>query len=454
MLTRYRASKGRLRLRKLGIFILRSDLLRRLTLPFGPLSRLLSSRPRSNRGNLLLLTLWIRGVISLFFRHGTEWDHGIDRVLRKRDLLEITAELTTKTAAEQPFVTKELVARLSKEHTLHRFNSPFWKEFAIEVLIHEIRRDALDSVVTAVTFDLNLECNLRCRHCFVGGSDRSVTLLDNDIIRSTIEQARNDLGCRFFSLLGGEPLLAQEKLLRILDDFPLVPFQIFTNGMLLTSELTRKLEDRPNCAILVSLEGDELLTNEIRGAASFGHATQAFELLRSRPIIYGASLTVNSRNYRYLASADFAEAMLRAGVYYVWLFDYKPLGRAAAMNLQMDDAQKPWFNERIRDINVRYPFLLLNTEKDPDVIGGCPATRGTILHICADGAVSPCVAIRHVHPDNNVRLRKLTDILASDAFAAYRNIGCYRGCAAKYCPDQYRQWVIDQGLVPMYNMRS
>jgi uncharacterized protein len=125
---------------------------------------------------------------------------------------------------------------------------------------------------------LTSECNSQCRYCFgealedVDGDfsdfevdyslpktmDYSITLLD--------KFCRQDPDCTL-TFYGGEPLLCIDEIKRIMDHVTAGKFMIQTNGLLL-DRLEPEYVNRFH-TILISIDGDETLTDFYRGKGTF-----------------------------------------------------------------------------------------------------------------------------------------------------------------------------------------
>jgi putative peptide-modifying radical SAM enzyme len=97
---------------------------------------------------------------------------------------------------------------------------------------------------------------------------------DIDLLRNFCEQD-NDCVLTFY---GGEPLLCTEEIRRIMDKVRVKHFMIQTNGILLDSlepEYVNRLH-----TILVSLDGNEALTDHYRGTGTFERVIDNLKLIR------------------------------------------------------------------------------------------------------------------------------------------------------------------------------
>lgn len=353
---------------------------------------------------------------------------------------------------ESPFSNKFISYLKSSFSKKSISNTEYFKKFVIDNVRNEIRREFLNRKLSAITIDINNICNRNCKHCFASSDLESKTeIIEYDVLKKALLETREKFGCRFFNILGGEPLLSLSRITQLLNDFPYIPIQIFTNGTLVNKETADILKNYPNVALLISIEGDAKITDNLRGSESFKIAENAFKILKKSPLVYGAAITANNKNFLYTSSEKFAKLLSNFGCFYVWVFDYKPIGRAKNTNLQLNDSDKKLFNERVKYLNKNYPILFINTEKDPEIIGGCPATKGTILHIAANGRVMPCIAIRYSDKKLNIRNISIEQIVDSDIFKSYKEIGSSKGCAQKYFPREFKDWIRKNELGPIYD---
>ena len=61
---------------------------------------------------------------------------------------------------------------------------------------------------------------------------------------------------------------------------------------------------------------------------SFKQANSALEKLKKSGIVFGVSVTANKMNYRENTSDDFVDYIDSKGCHFLWIFDYKTIGRA------------------------------------------------------------------------------------------------------------------------------
>ena len=135
---------------------------------------------------------------------------------------------------------------------------------------------------------LTNKCNLQCRYCFGEALDdfnEDFTDFNTDYnlpikasydFSSLVEFCKKDPEC-VLTFYGGEPLLCADEIKQIMDSIRPKYFMLQTNGLLLD-----KLEpEYVNCfhTILVSLDGNEELTDYYRGLSTFYKVIENLKLI-------------------------------------------------------------------------------------------------------------------------------------------------------------------------------
>lgn len=118
-------------------------------------------------------------------------------------------------------------------------------------------------------------CQLNCRYC--GGGFR--TGRRKYTLRELAEFLMDDeeAGIGFY---GGEPLLAMDEMMRIMDEVPARHFHLQTNGLLLpylSTEYLLRLD-----TVLISVDGGEEVTDHYRGRGVYRAVLRALENIRAR----------------------------------------------------------------------------------------------------------------------------------------------------------------------------
>lgn len=86
------------------------------------------------------------------------------------------------------------------------------------------------------------------------------------------------------TVLGGEPLV-YPHLFTMIERHPLIFFQVYTNGSLMTREKAKCFAEMGNVVVVISIEGDERGTDSWRGKGVYGKIMKAFEYLREARVI-------------------------------------------------------------------------------------------------------------------------------------------------------------------------
>jgi len=136
---------------------------------------------------------------------------------------------------------------------------------------------------------LTTHCNLQCRYCFgesledfdEGFNDAEVDYDLPSKVNYNIDLldkfSRKDPEC-ILTFYGGEPLLCADKIKQIMDNVDAKHFMIQTNGLLL-DKLEPKYINRFH-TILVSIDGEEALTDYYRGNGTFRKVLDNVKLIK------------------------------------------------------------------------------------------------------------------------------------------------------------------------------
>jgi putative peptide-modifying radical SAM enzyme len=136
---------------------------------------------------------------------------------------------------------------------------------------------------------LTNECNLQCRYCFGEAlEDMETDFADFEVDYALPKKINYDVDlldkfCRqdpecVLTFYGGEPLLCINEIKQIMDNVKAKCFMIQTNGLLLDS-LEPEYVNRFH-TILVSIDGDEALTDFYRGKGTFRKVVSNLKLIR------------------------------------------------------------------------------------------------------------------------------------------------------------------------------
>lgn len=230
-------------------------------------------------------------------------------------------------------------------------------------------------------------CNLRCRGCWVAGGNhpQSLSLEEVDQVIAAGKRHR----CRFFILLGGEPLVYPhlwEVPARHADCY----FQVITNGTFLTDEAVEQIRALGNVSPLVSLDGWQEHNDQRRGAGVFAAAMEGLRRLRKRKVLFGVATTVTASNLPEVAGDAYVNHLVACGAMYLWYYIYRPVGADPAPELALDSPRLIEFRARLLDLRRRHPIVLIDTYWDAEGRAVCPAALGMGYQIGPTGGVEPC----------------------------------------------------------------
>jgi uncharacterized protein len=136
---------------------------------------------------------------------------------------------------------------------------------------------------------LTTDCNLQCRYCFgetLDDFDEDFGEFELDYalpkkasydVNELADFCRKDEDC-VVTFYGGEPLLNMDALRQIMDSVPAKHFMIQTNGLLL-DQLEPKYTNRFH-TMLVSIDGEESLTDYYRGKGTFRKVIENIKLIK------------------------------------------------------------------------------------------------------------------------------------------------------------------------------
>ncbi len=185
----------------------------------------------------------------------------------------------------------------------------------------------------AGSIDLTWRCNNHCRHCWVWlapDAPEAADELSLDEIRRVVEEARG-MGCRRWSLSGGEPMLRQD----FLEIFhyvtsKCVSYTLNTNGTLITPEIARALCKKG--VKLVALYGASSRVHDhiTRRPGSFDAAMQGISYLREAGAGFTVQLVPMRDNYhewdQMIRLAETLSPHHRAGAAWLYLSGSRDTG--------------------------------------------------------------------------------------------------------------------------------
>ena len=281
---------------------------------------------------------------------------------------------------------------------------------------------------------LTKQCNLSCTGCFAEASgitcnknneNNTKNQLDWVEWKKIISDAR-DLGVFGFFLAGGEPFL-YPKLLDLCKKFNDRCFIIFTNGTAIKNSDFEKLRLLSNTAIIVSVEGGELATNQRRGDGVYQKAMVSLKSLSSIGTPNGISVTVTRKNYRYWMNNKSIDRLITQGVRAAVFIEYIPVNLNSQLSftqsfdnntvqknenfLMLTKEERLAFRKHILNYRQTKPILIIHSPGDEELFGGCVSAGRGFAHVTPSGDLTAC-------PVSNIATHNLTNATLRDGFSS------------------------------------
>ncbi len=255
------------------------------------------------------------------------------------------------------------------------------------------------------------ECNMKCRYCYwkcLEDAEIAANTLETVSVPSEVSYTVSDLK-KFLSkdpdctvtFYGGEPTLRVPLMRRMMDELPVKRFMMQTNGLLLHivgKEYINKMH-----TILVSVDGDEKLTDFYRGKNTFKAVTKNIEFIRKQgfkgEIIARMTVMEQTDIYeqvKYLLNHGLFDSVHWQLDANFWFSDYKKRNFLEWAKKNYNPGIRKlaeWWLEKMKEGKVPriYPFMgimesLLKNEK---TMLRCGAGHSNFA-ILTDGNIVPC----------------------------------------------------------------
>ena len=234
-------------------------------------------------------------------------------------------------------------------------------------------------------------CNLRCQGCWVDVAAKQEKI-DVGAMDDMINEAK-EMGNSFFGILGGEPFM-HSGIMEILENHPDAYFQVFTNGHFITPEVAKDLRRLGNVTPLISVEGNEIVSDERRGHANVLNKTmQGLHNCLDNRVMTGVCTSLCQSNYDLL-SEKWVDRLIELGVMYTWFHIYRPVGPDASADLALTPEQQQKARKFVVDMRAKKPIVIIDAYYDGEGQALCPAATGFTHHISPWGDIEPCPIIQ------------------------------------------------------------
>lgn len=235
-------------------------------------------------------------------------------------------------------------------------------------------------------------CNLRCQGCWVD-VDKPQVKIELDKLNQIVNDAK-DHGNSFFGILGGEPFMYPE-LFDFLAQHPDCFFQIFTNGQLITDDKAKKMRQLANCTPLISIEGNEIVSDERRGHKDVYRRTlRGLQNCLDNKLMTGVATSLCQTNLDQLLTTDWLNKLIDMGVHYAWYHTYRPVGPQIHEELALTPEQAREVRQFVVNARCKLPIGLIDAYYDGEGRAVCPMATGISHHIGPTGGIEPCPIIQ------------------------------------------------------------
>jgi MoaA/NifB/PqqE/SkfB family radical SAM enzyme len=288
-------------------------------------------------------------------------------------------------------------------------------------------------------------CNLRCQGCWVDVAAKQQTI-SPEAFDELLREAK-EMGNAFFGIVGGEPFM-HPHLIDMLARHPDAYFQVFTNGQFITEERAQRLRRLGNVTPLISVEGNEIVSDQRRGRANvLSRTMEGLQNCLKHRLLTGVCTSVCRTNIDDLLTEKWLDRLIDMGVMYSWFHVYRPMGPDACPDLCLSPEQQLRVRKFVVEMRARKPIILVDAYHDGEGRALCPAATGITHHINPWGDIEPCPIIQFtresIHAGNGDP-RPLRERFLQSAFLHdFRQLAASttRGCIVLERPDLLKELV-------------
>jgi MoaA/NifB/PqqE/SkfB family radical SAM enzyme len=292
-------------------------------------------------------------------------------------------------------------------------------------------------------------CNLRCQGCWVDVAAKQETI-SPEAMHRLITEARA-MGNVFFGIVGGEPFM-HPHLLDMLAEHPDCYFQVFTNGQFITDARARRMRELGNVTPLISVEGNEIVSDQRRGRPGVWNKTmEGVRNCLANKVFTGVCTSLCQTNIDDLLTERWIDRLIEMGVMYTWFHVYRPMGPQANPELCLSPEQQLRARKFVVEMRARKPIIIIDAYFDGEGQALCPAATGMTHHINPWGGIEPCPIVQFTRESihaSETDHRSLRDkFLQSEFLRDFRDLArsTTRGCIVLERPDLLKQLVEKHG---------
>ena len=303
--------------------------------------------------------------------------------------------------------------------------SAFMLKFAAATAAASKKRKAAEEagehIPSFLIASITSQCNLHCAGCYSRCNHATTDAQPERQLSAgewlNIFEEADELGISFILLAGGEPMLRRD-VIEAAGQRQSILFPIFTNGTFLDEEYYALFDRRRNLVPVLSIEGNEAVTDARRGKGVYACLIRNMDDLKRRGLLFGASVTVTTQNIREVSSDAFLKTLSDRGCKAVIFVEYVPVTEDSK-DLAPGDGERAYLRAELARLRRERPEMVyISFPGDEKSSGGCVAAGRGFFHINSHGGAEPCPF--SPYSDINVRNTSLRDALHSPLFTALR----------------------------------
>ncbi|HBN78070.1 MAG TPA: radical SAM protein [Planctomycetaceae bacterium] len=279
-------------------------------------------------------------------------------------------------------------------------------------------------------------CNLRCQGCWVDVAHKQQRI-EPEAFHRLVNESKAE-GNVFFGIVGGEPFM-HSGLLDMLAEHPDCYFQVFTNGHFITDEVAKRLRKLGNVTPLISVEGNEIVSDERRGRAGvYDKTIDGIQNCLNNKIFTGVCTSLCQTNIDDLLQESWVDRLIEMGVMYTWFHVYRPMGPNSSPDLCLTPEQQLRARKFVVEMRAKKPIIIVDAYFDGEGGALCPAATGITHHINPWGDVEPCPIIQFSTDSIHEEGRTIKEKINGSAFLReFRELAAdtTRGCIVLERPD-------------------
>ena len=288
-------------------------------------------------------------------------------------------------------------------------------------------------------------CNLKCQGCWVDVKAPQKRL-EPERLNRLISEAKA-AGNAFFGILGGEPFIHRE-LLDVLAQHPDAYFQIFTNGQLISDEIAQRMHELGNITPLISIEGNELVSDERRGGADvYSRSMKGVQTSIRHRVITGVCTSLCRTNIDDLLTEEWVDRLIEIGALYMWYHTYRPIGPDPNPQLALTPEQQRQVRRFVVEMRARKPIGIIDAYYDHGGRALCPAATAVSHHISPYGDIEPCPIVQFAKESIDDERGIFETMTQSTFLKEFRELAAQttRGCIVLEGPDKLKALIEKHG---------